>query len=327
MSEISVIVPVYNTEKYIHRCVNSILAQSFNDFELILVNDGSIDSSGEICNDYAVKDGRIRVFHQQNKGQASARNFALDWIFANSDSDYISFVDSDDWVHPHYLTLLYDAMKHCDVRISQCLYTDKGENSFLSEHEPIDNARIISITPEEQYIKYYSAVMWDKLFHRSCWETIRFPEGQIYEDVAISYKLLFSESKMALVNETLYYYTINPTSTVHSAWTPAKMAQVNAWKEQLRFFGKYGNKELLECVAVHCFQISSSQIRAIKDSSNISKKEKKHYQCEIRQLLKTIMFRYHMFKYFANHESWAFGVAFPLMIKLYRVFRDILIKS
>ena len=98
MPLISVIVPVYNTEHYLHRCVDSILAQTFTDFELLLVDDGSTDKSSEICEEYVASDCRVRVFHHENQGQAAARNQALDWMFANSDSKYISFIDSDDWI-------------------------------------------------------------------------------------------------------------------------------------------------------------------------------------------------------------------------------------
>ena len=95
---ISVIVPVYKVEKYLHRCVDGILSQSFTDFKLILVDDGSPDDCGKICDDYAKKDNRISVIHKENGGLSSARNAGLDWVFANSKSEYVTFIDSDDWV-------------------------------------------------------------------------------------------------------------------------------------------------------------------------------------------------------------------------------------
>ena len=104
---ISVLVPVYNTEKYLRRCLDSVLAQTFQDFELILVDDGSTDASGRICDEYAAKDERIVVFHQKNKGQAAARNVALDYVLASNYSEWITFIDSDDVVHPQILEMLY----------------------------------------------------------------------------------------------------------------------------------------------------------------------------------------------------------------------------
>ena len=103
---ISVIVPVYKVEKYIHRCIDSILAQTFSDFELILVDDGSPDNCGRICDEYALKDNRIHVIHKENGGLSDARNAGIDWAFEHSDSEWITFIDSDDWVHKKYLESL-----------------------------------------------------------------------------------------------------------------------------------------------------------------------------------------------------------------------------
>ena len=116
MPQISVIVPVYKVEPYLRRCVDSILAQTFTDFELILVDDGSPDNSGAICDEYAQKDARVHVIHQENGGLSAARNAGIDWVFAHSDSQWLTFVDSDDWVHPEYLERLYHAVLEHNVR-------------------------------------------------------------------------------------------------------------------------------------------------------------------------------------------------------------------
>ena len=120
MSIISVIVPVYNVEPYLNRCVDSILEQTFTDFELILVDDGSPDNCPAICDEYARKDSRIHVIHQKNGGLSDARNAGIDWVVANSDSQWISFVDSDDWVHPMYLFTLLSAVKTTNTYVSVC---------------------------------------------------------------------------------------------------------------------------------------------------------------------------------------------------------------
>ena len=103
MPQISVIVPVYKVEAYLARCVDSVLAQTFSDFDLILVDDGSPDNSGAICDEYAEKDPRIVVIHQKNGGLSAARNAGIEWAFAHSNSQWLNFIDSDDWVHPEYL--------------------------------------------------------------------------------------------------------------------------------------------------------------------------------------------------------------------------------
>lgn len=121
---LSIIVPVYNTEKYLNRCIDSILAQTFMDFELILVDDGSPDNCGAICDENAAKDSRVHVIHQENCGQSAARNAGIDWVFAHSDSKWISLVDSDDWVHPQMLERLYHAVLEHNVKVSICGYEE-----------------------------------------------------------------------------------------------------------------------------------------------------------------------------------------------------------
>ena len=319
MSKISVIVPVYKTEAYIHRCVDSILSQTFTDFELVLVDDGSPDNCGTICDEYAEKDNRVRVFHQENRGQAAARNLALDWIFRNSDSDFISFVDSDDWVHPQYLELLYEANIQFGTNISQCLHV---ETDGTKEIPPVED-HIYLISSEEQYTEWYSAFFWCKLFRVSIFDSLRFPEGQIYEDVAIWYKVLFAEERIGLVREVLYYYFINSFGTVRSDWTPAKLAQVKAWEDQMTFFSAFGNKTLLDCATMHLFQILIQHIRRISESKNISQIEKRKYGHLIKKKLWRAIFRYKKAPYFKQNSIRILEIAFPRIMWLYWTFYGI----
>ena len=130
MALISVISPVYNTEKLLPRCLDSILSQTFQDVELILVNDGSRDRSGEICEEYASKDSRIHVIHQNNSGVSAARNAALDWVMEHSNSRWIMFVDSDDWVHPLILQTLLELNRKYQVKVSACGYLETSDGSL-----------------------------------------------------------------------------------------------------------------------------------------------------------------------------------------------------
>ena len=118
MADISIIVPVYKVEKYLHRCINSILKQTYQKFELILIDDGSPDNCGNICDEFAEKDQRIHVIHQENGGLSAARNSGIDWAFANSCSKWLTFIDSDDWVHPQYLEVLLYAATKFNVSVS-----------------------------------------------------------------------------------------------------------------------------------------------------------------------------------------------------------------
>lgn len=128
MPTISVIVPVYKVEPYLNRCVDSILRQTYQDFELILVDDGSPDRCGEICDEYARQDSRIHVIHKENGGLSDARNAGIDWVEANSDSRWLIFADSDDWVHPELLARLLDAATAFDLKsASAAIRRRKGQ--------------------------------------------------------------------------------------------------------------------------------------------------------------------------------------------------------
>ncbi len=285
MPEISVIVPVYKVEPYLCRCVDSILAQTYMDFELILVDDGSPDNCGAICDEYAAKDGRVHVIHKQNGGLSSARNAGIDWVFANSDSQWFSFVDSDDWVHPRFLELLYEGIQRFQVNICQCRFFRPDG----IEEIPEVNEKMLCITPEEHYLNYYSATFPTKLFSRACWYSMRFPEGQIYEDVAIWYKVLFAEERIALVDEQLYYYVVNPDSIMQSQWTPAQMAQIRGWDEQLAFLRKNSSSDAVKVIRVKFIRVLWKHYRKIKETEKLSRLKKTWYLIQVRRKLNGLM--------------------------------------
>ena len=273
MPQISVIVPIYKVEPYLCRCLDSILAQTLTDFELILVDDGSPDRCGAICDEYAGRDSRIHVIHQANGGLSAARNAALDWIYANSDSPWINCIDSDDWVHPRYLELLYKANMQYGTRISQCLHLMTDGTAEV----PAVEERSIRVTVEEQYKKWYNAYAWGKLYHRDCFREIRYPVGKIYEDVSIWYKLLFAQQEIAVVRETLYYYFVRSDSIVGSAWTPAKLAQVEAWENQFEYVSRMNNPDMYhEALRRYCWVLRDQYIQ-IRDTAGVDPKQKKQH--------------------------------------------------
>ena len=205
---VSVIVPVYKVEPYIRRCIDSILSQELSDFELILVNDGSPDNCGKICDEYAEKDTRITVIHQNNGGLSAARNKGLDYVLGKKSTKWLTFIDSDDWVHPQYLSALYNAVLQTGLNISSCGYVQTDIMVPYSDE-------IITVTQEDTELFYtgeqsvQAIVAWNKLYRREDFENIRFPEGKIHEDEYTTYKLLFKNDKTAVVNNALYYYFIN----------------------------------------------------------------------------------------------------------------------
>lgn len=288
MPTISVIVPVYNTEKYLPRCIDSILAQTFTDFELILVDDGSTDNSGAICDEYAAKDSRIYVIHQENQGVSAARNAGIDWVFANSDSKCIGFVDSDDWVHSRFLELMVRGMTRFGVSIGQCRFmTTDG-----TKDTPEVNETMKVITPTEHYREYYSGSMCCKLFSRECLKHIRFPVGQIYgEDAEVWYKILLAAGSIAMVDEVLYYYFRRQDSAMHSDWTPKYLARMNTWNKQMLYIIKHGDAELIDAVTYWYCRIGQEEYRALEKSSAVSEPVRKKYQAILRKKFRHILFR------------------------------------
>lgn len=234
MPKISVIVPVYNVEKYIKRCIDSILNQTFNEFELILVDDGSPDNCGAICDEYAKRDNRVHVIHQKNGGLSAARNSGIAWALEKSDSEWISFIDSDDWVHPDYLLFLYKAVMETNLNVGLCkLKIVNGINDFNKE-----NGDYYSISPQDLLYKDRgnTVAACGKLYKKHDFTSTFFPVGKLHEDEFTTYKVIFRYQKIAFVNSNLYYYYVNPLSITQSKWSLRRLDVLSAFTEQLCFF-------------------------------------------------------------------------------------------
>lgn len=204
MPALSIIVPVYKTEKYLPKCIDSILAQTFVDFELILIDDGSPDHCGEICDEYALKDGRIIVIHQENKGVSAARNAGLDI----ARGEYIGFVDSDDWIEPEMYEILVTTMvaKSTDVVICGCTQRN-GNGDFLL----LDFQSEGTYTQEQLLKAMYSkpnpigGILWNKLFRKSTIGELRFNENmRNCEDGMFVVEYLFSACSGFKITDPLY---------------------------------------------------------------------------------------------------------------------------
>ncbi len=236
MPKVSVIVPVYKVEQYLARCVQSVLNQTFTDFELILVDDGSPDNCPAMCDAYAKQDERIVVIHQQNGGLSAARNAGIDWTFANSDSEWLTFIDSDDWVHSEYLERLYQAVIIDNVKISV------GGFERTSGTDPIVPKDVTGVLymPEEFYIEHHvmATVAWGKLYKKHCFQSIRYPVGKIHEDEFVTYRLLFAPEKVAVVNAPLYAYYQNESGIMASGNTQERWHFIEAMEQQTRYYKK-----------------------------------------------------------------------------------------
>lgn len=243
MPQISVIVPIYKVEPYLKRCVDSILGQTFTDFELILVDDGSPDNCGAICDEYAEKDERVKVIHQANGGLSAARNAGIDYAFSNSNSEWLTFIDSDDWVHNHYLASLLNAANKNKSDISICGFIGtKGEEPILSSNP----FYFKKMSTETFYLDHYSnaIIACGKLYKKSCFENIRYPIGRIYEDGFTTYKILFKYNKILFIPSPLYFYFTNTDGIMHRKFSLKNYEGILAREERIEFFNKNGYHEI-----------------------------------------------------------------------------------
>lgn len=208
---ISIIVPLYNVETYLSWCLDSIMAQTYKNFELILVNDGSTDGSGRICDEYASKDQRIKVIHQENSGPSIARNVALDLMTG----EYVTFIDSDDVVHHRYLEVLLENMLNYGADISAVTFSRVSEFGKLGEAD--FSGKVATYNPIKAikrilYQKDLENSAWGKLYKSQLFENVRFPESIYYEDLAIFYKVYEKARKIVFEQVGLYGYRKRPSS-------------------------------------------------------------------------------------------------------------------
>lgn len=220
---ISIIVPIYNVEVYLAKCVDSILTQTYTNLEIILVNDGSSDSCGRLCDEYAKQDKRIKVIHKKNGGQSDARNVAIDIVTG----EFISFIDSDDYVTDDYIMTLYSLIEKYKCKVSAASYATFVEGSIpkvVDEGYKEDCQVNIKAVEEMFYQEKYDTAPWAKLYHVSLFATgIRYPKGIIYEDLATTYLLIFQSDEVAFCNRRIYNYLLREDSSGRSPFSSRKM--------------------------------------------------------------------------------------------------------
>ena len=239
MAEISVIVPVYRVENFLDRCVQSVLHQSFQNFELILVDDGSPDRCPVLCDGYAQQDKRVHVIHRENGGLSAARNSGIDWVMQNSCSQWITFLDSDDWLHRETLERQLKAAADTDVSLVLGGYARVAQMQKDPELEKMEPLVLDSETAySEHYIMCMSA--WCKLIRRELLENLRFPEGKLHEDCFVTHRWLFEAGRAALLEQPLYYYYCNPDSITRKRWNSKRLEDLQAHQTRLQYLRDHG---------------------------------------------------------------------------------------
>lgn len=287
---ISVIVPVYNVEKYARRCFDCLIAQTYKDFEAILVDDGSTDSSGKICDEYTIKDSRFKVIHKENGGLSSARNEGIKYAVG----EYIAFMDSDDMVSPDFLSRLYSAAEATGAGMTIC-----KEVVFFSEDElPMSNspseATVISYADYMRDIfKYHSTYIpaWNKLYKREIFDGILFPVGKLHEDTFTTPLCAEKAEKIAVISDVLYYYYRNTSGLIHSKFSPRRFDDFEAHLRLLDRLGKMGYKDTVkegcDWFLNAIIAVLSRKKDSFTDYKAVRKELKRQYKPIRRALLKS----------------------------------------
>ncbi len=285
MPKISVIVPVYKVEQYLSRCVESVLSQTFTEFELILVDDGSSDGCPKICDDYAKKDARVVVIHKKNGGLSDARNAGIDWVFENSDSEWLTFIDGDDWIHEKYIETLYGAVQSTGCNISVCSFV-RTDGPLIDEKSDF-TVNVKQVEPFFCEHRVNAVIAWGKLYKKELFQDIRYPFGRVHEDEHTTHLVLFKEKQVAYISAHLYFYYQNPEGIMGSGWSKKKTNDFfDGLERQISFFKVNGFYRAVVLV-VRTYILMVYQGLENQQSYEVKNLEAiKTYRSRIRQCLK-----------------------------------------
>ena len=292
--KISIVIPIYKVEPYLHKCIDSILAQTYTNLEIILVDDGSPDRCPEICDEYAKKDSRINVIHKENGGLSDARNAGLDIC----SGEYIAFVDSDDWIEPYMYEKLLDNMIRFSAEMSIGGVSDDIEENGdyrsvkLSAYGETEFSESNTDAMKRYFLSSWAA--WDKLYIASLFDGIRYPRGEINEDEAIVLQLLERCRTVCYTNEVCYHYVRRPESITTSSFSLKKLAWYRHCKANLEWIREH-HPELTELAAARYRSSILWSLTEIALSNQSFKNEVKVLCAELRAgktLFKRIPYRY-----------------------------------
>lgn len=246
MDLVTILIPIYNVEHYLDRCIASAVQQSYDKLEIILVDDGSTDRSAQICNDWAKKDSRIRVIHQHNSGVSAARNTGLQ----AASGEWIIQLDSDDYFATYAVETMIRTAEENQVDMVVCDFKKGSEDVF--QFEGIENPTIVISDAVTTIFRIYSgdhdalrfAVPWCKMSRKYLYEGICYPTGRIFEDIFTTHKLLYRCERIAVLDEPLFYYFQRPGSIMNAAFSMKKLDYLQALVERVEFFASHGLSEL-----------------------------------------------------------------------------------
>lgn len=284
---ITIIVPVYKVEDYLNRCVDSILRQTYRNLEIILVDDGSPDRCGEICDEYAELDRRVKVIHKENGGLSDARNVGIDI----AQGSYISFIDSDDWIHDEYIERLYQLIRTTNSDISVCNFLRVSTEILADVRLNEEIYEFSNLAALKQFTdKFYEqmVIACGKLFKKKLFEQIHFPVGRLHEDEFTTYKLIYNARKIVLTTAQLLYYWQREDSIMGSCLNiKSRFHAIDAFKERAEFLKDIGleesSNETYKKLFIMCLEIN----RRINEIDHDINKEYFHNDFkELRSILR-----------------------------------------
>lgn len=321
MPKISIIVPVYNVEQYLENCIKSILNQTFEDIEIILVDDGSTDNSGRICDSYKGKDKRIKVIHKKNGGLSSARNCGIEM----ASGKYIGLVDSDDYIHPKMYEILYkNAIKYSsDIVVGSYKSVDNMDDSDIYNDVKIDG-EIQNYTSIEALEELYNEndldfiISWTKLYKKCLFDDLKYEVGRIYEDQFIIHKILYKSKIVTYVPALLYFYQQREGSIMHSKFSIKNLDSIYYKKDRADFYREVGLKKLTHLAEFKYINgLFYEYFKAKNELDNIDRELKnlrKDFKDRLRILLKNPMY---------NKKEKLLWIAFCIHPYFYELYENI----
>jgi glycosyltransferase involved in cell wall biosynthesis len=278
---ISVIVPVYNVEKYLEKCVNSIINQTYNNLEIILVDDGSKDNSGKLCDEFSKKDFRIKVIHKENGGLSDARNAGLEV----ASGEYISFIDSDDFIDLDFYEYLYLLQKENNADIAECNFIKVYEEKIDTFEFPRKKEEAILKTDgvgalflfmsDDDEISTNSVVVWNKLYKKKLFDNIRFPVGKTHEDQFTTYKILAEAKSFVTSNQIKYGYFQRTNSIVNKKFNKKRFDTFEAFDKFLEYYDFMGYDEFKEKILRRYIKTAINFVPLLSTSDEAEKMELK----------------------------------------------------
>ena len=267
---ISIIVPIYNVGKYLPKCIESILNQTFKNFELILVNDGSTDNSGVVCDDYAKKDTRIKIVHKSNGGVSSARNAGL-YV---AKGEYIGFVDPDDYIDKNMYEKLYRLCIDNNSDIAICRFNREINGKIQNKESTEEIIELNNMEAMNELFKgnLYRFSLCNKLFSKKCFNDVLFPEERIHEDLSTTYKLFANSKKAVYINYCGYIYVRRENSILTSTYNEKRLQAFIAWDEIIEFIDKNYYEIIEQVIATFTYWCVDNILYILNQVNNSKKK-------------------------------------------------------